>query len=51
VQQIDNHRPRSAEDALLGAGVSGQFGFKGLAFLPQDVLAGADYANMRELFL
>ena len=31
VQQIDDHRPRTAEDALRGAGVRGEFGFEGLA--------------------
>ena len=45
VQQIDNHRPGRAEDALRGAGVRGEFGFKGLAFLAEDVLAGADGAQ------
>ena len=42
VQQINNQRPGRAQNALLGAGVSGQLGLKGLAFLSQDILAGAD---------
>ena len=45
VQQIDDHRPGTAEDALGGAGVRGEFGFKRLRFLAEDVLAGADGAQ------
>jgi hypothetical protein len=45
VQQIDNHRPGRAQDALRGAGVGGELGFKGLALGRQDVLAGADGAQ------
>ncbi len=41
VQQTNNERPGRAEDALFGAGVGGQFGFEGLTFLAQNVLAGA----------
>ena len=42
VQQIDDHGPGAAQHALRGAGMGGEFGLKGLGFLAQDVLAGAD---------
>ncbi len=45
VQQINNHRPRTAENALGRAGVHGEFSFKRLAFGSEDVLAGADGAQ------
>ena len=45
VQQIDNQRPGGAQDALLGAGISRQLGLKGLGFLAEDVLAGAQRAQ------
>ena len=41
VQQEDDQRPGGAEDALLDAGVGGQFGLERLAFLAEDILAGA----------
>ena len=45
VKQIDNHRPRRTEDGVFGAGVSGQLGLEGLAFLAENVLAGAQRAQ------
>ena len=45
VQAINNHCPRTAEDALRGAGVRGEFGFKRGGFFTEDVLAGADGAQ------
>ena len=45
VEQIDDHRPGRAEDGVFGPGVSGEFGFERLAFLAQDILAGAQRAQ------
>ncbi len=45
VQQIDNHRPGRTEHALRRAGMCGEFGFKCLRFLAEDVLAGANGAQ------
>ena len=47
VHHIDDHRPGGTEHAVLRAGVRGQFGFKRLAFLGQDILAGAQGAQGR----
>ena len=49
VHHIDNHRPGRAEHAVLRAGVRGQFGFKRLAFLAQDILARTQGAQRRFL--
>ena len=45
VRQINNHRPRTAEDGRGRAGVRGEFGFKRLGLGAEDVLAGADGAQ------
>ena len=49
VQQIDAHRPGGTEDGVFGAGAGGKFGLERLAFLPKNVLAGAQRAQ-RSLF-
>ena len=45
VQQIDDERPRRAEDGVFGAGVGGKLSLERLALLAQNVLAGAQCAQ------
>ena len=47
VHHIDDHRPGRTQHAVLRAGVRGQFGFEGLAFLAQDILARTQGAQRR----
>lgn len=45
VQQINNHRPRTAEDGRGRAGVRGEFSLERLGLGSEDVLTGADGAQ------